>query len=537
MRDAPTLTLVFTLLFTLGALLYHASKSKLTPQLKAVLVAASLVSIFYYTSFGTLMSTRDPVVPTKQRNAFLHWHEVFHYYIGAKYYKELGNDGLYVAYLLADTESAAPQYTGTHLRDLSNQVYPITAGEAIKRATEKYRPRFTEVRWHEFKRDTEALKKIAFPGWLNLGLFDAGFNPPPSWNVIGYPLANAIPISKNGGTLNDHWEYIELIPFLDVMLLAIASAFVYRSFGFIGLVAFLITFGTGYLSSMRWTGGSFLRHLWFFWLVLGTCMMKEKKYLGTGICLGLSSLMALFPFVFVVGAGLWLILQSVKKSKITPELQDFAIGVVGISVLFIGISLLMFGLPVWVTFFERIQTHSNMFFVWHIGYKKIATWAPWVPGQNFWWQDGLNNFRGWNARLNERWNDLLWFNLPLIGMILGSCVWAMRKMRGEEAMILFGALVIFFFSIPANYYYIYYTLLPVVIFQPGAKDWRPNAIIAAFLGLWFLLHTVSRFGGDDLTQAYRQCWLICIFLLVWVGLHTFHKNSAIVKYISRAYRS
>lgn len=537
MKDPIVLTIIFTTLFTLGAIFYHTRKAKLTTPLKSVLVAISFVAIFYYTSFGMMMQTRDPITPERQRQTFTHWHEVFHYYIGAKYYKELGNDGLYVAYLLADTESSSPQYNGTHLRDLSDQLFPITAAEGLKRAREKYRPRFTDARWDEFKADTEALKKMAMPGWLNLGVFDAGFNPPPSWNVIGYPLANAVPISKNGGTLNQNWEYIELVPFFDVALLVIAGIFIYRSFGFLGLAAFVVLFGTSYLSGMRWTGGSFLRHLWLFWLILGTCMMKEKRYLGTGICLGLSGLMAIFPFIFAVGAGLWLGMQYAKNPKMRGALQDFAIGLAGIVVLFFGISFILFGIGPWVTFFERIQTHSNMFFVGHVGYKKIATWAEWVPGQNFWWQDGLNNFRAWNTKLNERWNELLWFNLPFIALLMGASVLAMRRMRGEEAMMLFGAMVIFFFSIPANYYYVYFALLPAVIYQPGGKDWRQNAIIATLLGVWFLLHTTSRWGGDDLTHSYRNCWLLFIFLLIWLGLHTFHKGSALAKYISKAYRN
>src|SRR5690606_37300050 len=100
-------------------------------------------------------------------------------------------------------------------------------------------------------------------------------------------------------------------------------------------------------------------------------------------------------------------------------------------------SLLMFDAHNWLIFFEHIKTHSNMYFVAHLGYKKVATWADWVPYQNFWWEGGLNHFRGWNARLNHSWESQLWYQVPFMASVLAGVIWSMRKMRGDEATLLF----------------------------------------------------------------------------------------------------
>jgi hypothetical protein len=61
----------------------------------------------------------------------------------------------------------------------------------------------------------------------------------------------------------------------------------------------LLVFATNFPSRFYWTGGSFLRWDWLFYLVAAVCCLKKERPLLAGLALGYSTLLRVFPlFVF-----------------------------------------------------------------------------------------------------------------------------------------------------------------------------------------------------------------------------------------------
>jgi hypothetical protein len=533
---------LFLILFSTLGVAFHYTRHKPTYALNILLAGLAVCSIIHFTNYGKLHwvnKSEDPqyieATGTKDKRLLFHWHEIYHYYLGAKYYPELGHYGLYEAVLLADNQSYNPKITISHMRDLSHATQAITIKEGLERADNKWRPRFSDERWIEFYNDVAYLKSISNPSWFNLGMFDAGFNAPPTWNVIGYPLANFIPITKAEEWVNyaPTWDQAEFLPLIDVLLILIGAGAIFWAFGYMGLILFVVIFGTSYISGVGWTMGSFLRHMWFFGLVMGICMLAKKKYTAAGCFLAFATCMRIFPAVFLFAAFLALAIQYAQQKKKDPKpLIQFFIGAASVGLGLLLISIIAFGFDAWKEFIENIGIHKDLYFVWHIGYKRIIVWEDWVPGQNFWWHEGLERFRGWNARLQSNWDLQKAFQIPLTLFILTAAGWAMRHMRPAEGTLLFGGLALFFYALPANYYYVYMCIIPAVLFE-RIKDWRSNAILASMFLMWWLLPFYDRYTNDDLTYNYWICSTIFVFFLVWLALRLAHKNSMLAKYISK----
>ena len=79
-----------------------------------------------------------------------HW-EQFHYFLGSKYFPEVGYDGIYVASLAAERELDLGQDPQPYMRDLrTNEVVPV--GSLVNHMKE-VRERFSDERWEIFRED------------------------------------------------------------------------------------------------------------------------------------------------------------------------------------------------------------------------------------------------------------------------------------------------------------------------------------------------------------------------------------------------
>ncbi|HEU0052864.1 MAG TPA: hypothetical protein VFQ39_06790, partial [Longimicrobium sp.] len=160
--------------------------------------------------------------------AGFHVWDQYHYFVGAKYFRELGYDGLYRCATVAmddlgrvtvpgaltglpttidlRAEARAP---GRLIRNLGvdNELIPAAAALADPGAC---RGRFSPKRWDAFKADVRFFRLAAGPDdWARMQR-DHGYNPPPGWTLAGAALANLRP----AGTA---WQIA--LGFLDVALL------------------------------------------------------------------------------------------------------------------------------------------------------------------------------------------------------------------------------------------------------------------------------------------------------------------------------
>jgi len=83
----------------------------------------------------------------------IHYHDAAHYYLGAKYFRELGYAGLYKALCAAYAEKFPGQPLNVDVRGLDD--YSLMTFAEARQAGDKLKNNFTASRWEDFKKDTQ----------------------------------------------------------------------------------------------------------------------------------------------------------------------------------------------------------------------------------------------------------------------------------------------------------------------------------------------------------------------------------------------
>jgi hypothetical protein len=495
-----------------------------------LLFACAVVALFSWSRFGarhTLWVDApgvDPANPHRQKveqHLNFHYSEYFHYYLGAKYFRELGYEGLYDCTALADNEVATEDHVrpriGGWVRDLDDILRDKTYADALAHCRDELKPRFSEGRWDDFKHDVRELRRLADDGiWPGL-VYDAGFNPPPSWAVLGSAAANAIPIRFR------ETPTFLLATGLDVALLVVCFLGLRRAFG--GGVAALaaVFFGASFIASYGWNGGAFLRYTWLTTVVLGLCALRQGRWALAGALFAASTCDRVFPAGFAAGALLpvaWGALKSVDDRR---KLKRFGAGFGATLGVLVVLSLLWFGTESWRVFFLRIGRHGDVYFVMHIGLKKVLTWRDWVANKNFHGHTGLQAFRDWNLALRATWVSMRRIAVPIQLAAVAGAVYAGIRRRPYESALLLGIVGMFFFNLPANYYYVVLAAVPALLFHAAktapsrSRRFGDFGVLVAFFVFWVATLVAPKHWNDGIVYDYVICLALAVFLGGWIA--------------------
>jgi hypothetical protein len=494
-----------------------------------VLCVCAAIALVSWTHFGDLHSIYVDNEPGElgprraktERHQPLQFHEFFHYYIGAKYFGQLGYSGLYDCTALADREIAdedkTPPRVGAWVRDLDDVLTDNATAVALQRCRDGARTHFTDARWASFKHDIRELARLAPDGWWNDLIYDAGFNPPPSWVVTGGAVANVIPIRV--GTFPSYLVSTSL----DVALLVLCFWGLRRSFGWTAAVLAATYFGASFISSYMWNGGAFLRFTWLTAVVLALCALKKERWMLAGALLGVATCDRLFPAGFAVGAMLPVALRMRDSIPDRVIFKRFAIGFASTVSVLVLASLVVFGADAWRVFFMRILRHGDIYYTMHIGLKKVLTYRDWVPSQNFMGHDGLATFQHWNIRLRDTWSSARPWAVPIQLAFVAATSFAARRRPTYEAALLWGVMFMFVFNIPANYYYVVLVIVPALLYRAAAlatneaERFRSYIALSAFNAFWMLTLIASRLSNDVLVYNFYICVTFTVMLCVWIG--------------------
>src|SRR5262249_53761476 len=107
--------------------------------------------------------------------------------------------------------------------------------------------------WRDFRLDAALFRRGLGPHWPAV-LVDHGYNPTPVWTLIGGILANLVPAGDG------RWILLTL---LDPALLILSAAVVAWGFGIETALLSICYFGVIFGTSFAWTGGAYLRFMWF----------------------------------------------------------------------------------------------------------------------------------------------------------------------------------------------------------------------------------------------------------------------------------
>jgi len=436
----------------------------------------------------------------------LHAHDFYHYYFGSKYLREWGYEGMYVATVAAleevGREEPAKAIRFERIRDLRAGSHFLYRDEFMPLA-EAERARFTPERWRALKKDLSFMRdKSMDSGWWKNVLLDAGFNPPPSYAVIGGTISNWVPFNERT------WKWLGG---LDFVLIGIGIGAIAYAAGPVPALFALVVLGNAPVTTYNWTGGSFLRQVWLVFLMVGLASLARRRWYAAGAALGASTAVVVFPGCFLFGAMVPLFYRfSRTGSRIA--LTRMILGAAGAIVILVGLSLLIYGVGPWLEWRQRIGAHDVTFFTNHIGIKKVITFAPEAASQNFGAGDTL--FPEWTGALVRRAHRAPWADTLLIA---GLSIWTIAgglRARPVEASLIVGSGLLVLWTMPAGYYTIYVGVFAAFMLANRNRPLgrvRFVVLCTALVGAILMQH----FVGDLIVQSFLLSagWIVCILIL------------------------
>jgi len=303
---------------------------------------------------------------------YLQVHDNYHYYLGSKYFSELGYTRLYQCTAVADVDAGfGAQVADRWIRDLSTN--EVQRGAAVVKDPFACTSHFSSARWDVFQKDVAWFRSHSSTESWNGIPFDHGYNATPVWGVAGNLLAGNDVVTD---------RQILLLSLFDPVLIVIMWAFVWWAFGWRTTCVAMIWWGTNYLSRYAWTGGAFLRADWLAFTVIGVCFVKRNRPVAGGVALTYATLLRIFPGVTVAGLGLKAGINTWQRRswRLAPTYKGLLVGSAVTAILLIGLSFGVVGHGVggganaWEGFVSNSRKHLATPGVNNVGLKTILSY-------------------------------------------------------------------------------------------------------------------------------------------------------------------
>lgn len=468
----------------LVAFLQRRAPRPLPRRAGALLIAAATLCIAAYTNFGMFHG-----------RSFVHHWDQFHYQLGAKYFPELGYDGLYVASIGAQADLSPTGKMQTWVRDLRS--YEVEHVRTLIPHMQEVYARFTPERWAAFSADNRFFAETSSFEQMGQIRRDHGFNGTPAWTFVARLFVPWLPASEGSLTL---------LALLDVALLLGAYLAVFRSFGArIGCLS-LILLGVGYAGRFSWLGGTFLRFDWLAALLFGLCALERARFATAGACLGYATLVRLFPALFLFGPGVLALRALLRGERPRWALR---LGVGFTSALLLGVlagSTTGRGFHAWSEFASAIEMHANEFLTNNVGLSNLLVYdrailerrdvdwdlpEPWIRAQQ---------------KIRERKAALA---LPILAtrtaflLLLAAGVW--RASLTEAAVA--GMVAVFSVATLTGYYWVLLLIAPL-----GRNPVALYGVLLLNAGLWLVDLYVPGFEG----RYGFMSWGLALLFLAWL---------------------
>lgn len=406
----------------------------------------ALVSVPVYFNFFDFHGART----------FVHLHDVGHYYLGAKYYPELGYGDLYTAVLRAEAETHDNRFRSVEARDLAT--YDRVHIRKLLQRSEAVRERFSPERWHQFKRDADRLRERLGPHYGTF-LLDHGFNPTPAWVLLGHPLANLVPAGSDAGLL--------AITLLDPLLLLVAFVALGRAFGLeaalLALIHFCVVFGGGF----GWVGGGFLRYGWFAAVALGAGCLHRRRHASAGALFAVATMLRVFPGLLVLPLAVKAVAVTLRRGRpAARHVRFFAAGGAVVALSFGATGLLPQGFAHWQDFDGNLRLHMKIISPNVVGLTEALAFRT---------DGGEVTNEEFNA-LKDRRQRIRDLQLLALALPLFVLVWRRASRRTDLGAIGLGVLLLYPLLSLAAYYW---AVLFVLVVVHRASPHRLTLIFAA----------------------------------------------------------
>lgn len=377
-----------------------------------------------------------------------HYHDMFHYYVGSKYFSEIGYTRLYACVVRAEAESGNLSVrTMAYKRNImdlrNNNIVPARDyffDDTFCKA------RFSASRWDEFKVDVFFFHSRMVKEWDGV-LLDHGFNPSPIWNLAGGSVSNSVPLSDR--TLMG-------VKLIDVALVFGSVACLIWAFGLPTAAFAAITFTALTAAGWAWCGDSLLRFDWFFLAVLSVSAMKRGYHVLAGMALGYAAMLRIFPAVFVIGPFVGLLYASYKKQHDLKIAYGKFLGGLFFSVVVLVVSAsAVYGVESMWAFLDNTKRFSAVIAENNVGLRNVLTYNPDTSERKTFDSRSTDPQAAWRTAKVEERQKVGWIYAAVVAVALWFFIPAVVSGGSWQAVALGASFIPFAWVELANYYYVF----------------------------------------------------------------------------------
>lgn len=481
---------------------------------------------------------------------FYHRHDQYHYYMGAKYFPEMGYDGLYKCGVIAQDEigtvvnnDASVGLTGKFemskevrasdkkIRNLGgdNLLMPVTE---ILAHPEICKSHFSPERWAEYRADVRFFRIASEKDYWDNMQKDHGFNPPPVWTILGRFFAELAP----AGSVFGGFLFLQLLGGIDLLYLLGMFIALYWAFGWRVFAVGAIFWGCQASAPYYWTGGALLRQDWLFYMVLSACLTRKHHYKLAGASLVYAGLLRIFPGLVVIG---WLTVAGyylVRHRRMAKPHQQMLIGGIAAAAVLLPLSLIacgagsikqaiaepqnafIAGKDAYQQFYKHtLEVHDRTPLTNHMGLRVLISHnvgGDVSSGRMKYTKDVkmTDPFELWKRMRNERYDKYRPVAYAIIGATLAFFIYVLRRVKSMWVAQCLGQIFIILLSQLTCYYYSFMILTaPLTRVKRGIE--APLFAFAAFsIFTWRIFYwNDDRYTGLTLISLLFCFGLLCVF--------------------------
>lgn len=381
---------------------------RLTSKRHKTILAASVVAmaLFSWTKFGDFHGDTTNQV----------W-DGYHYLLSTKYYDEIGYFELYRCVAKAEREAGRGSVVDNAIfRNLDdNSLHP---GTWTQTHAGRCRGKFSAARWQEFKADVAAYRPL-FPKEhpLTRSFVDHGFNATPVHAAWLHHITKHVSVSA---------ATLTTLAQLDNIAILLSIAFLWWGFGPLAAAAAASIMAIGFTWGYQWIGGSIGRYTWFAFSCAGLALLSQKRPGAGAFCLTAAGLLRLFPFAFVGGMGLYVLLNWITNRKLSVEGKRILAGVtlsLLLGLTFAGVTL---GYSAFPKFLKVSQVHASTLLSNQMGLPVLTGFSPGDLAADLYQPTLSDPDTLWKQKveINRQARRPLWAFAVIVSFLLvGFCVW------------------------------------------------------------------------------------------------------------------
>ena len=387
---------------------------------------------------------------------YYHRWDQYHYYMGAKYFREMGYDGLYKCAVVAQDELGNVSYvdedTGrlSHI-DMSKEVRHadkkirnlggdnlLMPASSILEHPEICKAHFSAERWEAYKNDVKFFRTASDKTYWEDMQKDHGYNPPPVWTIMGKAFAELHPAST---------RYLQLLAGLDLVYLLGTFVALWWAFGWRVFAVAGVFWGCQASAPFYWTGGAFLRQDWLFFLTLSIALIRKQRFKLGGASLVYSGMLRIFPGLVVVGPLVVAGASLVRKRRLEHSHRQMLLGGVLAFAVLLPASLKVAGTDSYQQFYKHtLQVHDQTPLTNHMGLRvliahkmfDVKAGPPFVEiahgqssGRMKFTRDMklVDPFEVWKRMRNERYAKYRWLAYAILAATFALFVAVVSRIR------------------------------------------------------------------------------------------------------------